>query len=71
MAATTIIGIDRATQPEETGLALAAWDGRRIVLREIACGSRQDLLASIVARECPRACALPVHRWKPMEVVSP
>jgi hypothetical protein len=47
---TTIIGIDCATQPEKTGLALALWDGGEVVLREIACGSRHELPAAIVAR---------------------
>jgi hypothetical protein len=47
---TTIIGIDCATQPEKTGLALALWDSGRVVLREIACGSRHDLPAAIVTR---------------------
>ena len=49
MPATTIIGIDCATQPEKTGLALARWDGGPVVLQEIACGSRHDRPAGIVA----------------------
>jgi hypothetical protein len=47
---TTIIGIDCATQPEKTGLALALWDGGPVVLRETACASRSDLPAAIVTR---------------------
>lgn len=50
MPPTTIIGIDCATQPEKTGLALALWDGGPVVLRETACGSRHDLPTAIVAR---------------------
>lgn len=50
MPPTTIIGIDCATQPEKTGLALALWNGGPVVLRETACGSRNDPPAAIVAR---------------------
>ncbi len=50
MAPITIIGIDCATQPEKTGLALALWDGGPVVLRETACGSRHNLPAAIAAR---------------------
>jgi hypothetical protein len=50
VAPITIIGIDCATQPEKTGLALALWDGGPVVLRETACGSRHNLPAAIAAR---------------------
>ena len=49
MILTTIIGIDCATQPTKTGLALGYYDGQAIHLQEVTIGSTPEtLLESIV-----------------------
>jgi len=46
---TTIIGVDCAAQPGNTGLAHALQDGERLIVLEARCATRQASAASIVA----------------------
>lgn len=46
---TYIVGIDCATSPRKTGLALAAWDAGTLRLLELTRGSRQRSPVAIVA----------------------
>ncbi|HXQ24572.1 MAG TPA: hypothetical protein VN812_23020 [Candidatus Acidoferrales bacterium] len=49
MRPTTIIGVDCAAQPGNTGLAHALQDGERLIVLEARCATRQASAASIVA----------------------
>lgn len=55
---TTIIGIDCAAQPENTGLARARADAHVLIVEEARCASRRETTAAIVGawlRGCERA----------------
>lgn len=49
----TIIGIDCATQPQKTGLALGMWDGTAVSLHTLTLGQRTHTLAQIIASWLP------------------
>jgi predicted nuclease with RNAse H fold len=45
----TIVGVDCAAQPENTGLARTTRDGETLIVHETCCASRRTSAASIVA----------------------
>jgi predicted nuclease with RNAse H fold len=45
----TIVGVDCAAQPEDTGLARTTWDGETLIVQETCCASRRTSAALIVA----------------------
>lgn len=49
----TIIGIDCATQPQKTGLALGSWDGTAVSLHTLTLGQRTPTLAHSIASWLP------------------
>jgi predicted RNase H-like nuclease len=49
----TIIGIDCATQPQKTGLALGTWDGTAVFLHTITLGQKNQSLAKTIASWLP------------------
>ena len=49
----TIIGIDCATQPQKTGLALGTWDGTAVSLRTVTLGHKKEPLAHTIANWLP------------------
>jgi predicted RNase H-like nuclease len=49
----TIIGIDCATQPQKTGLALGTWDGTAVSLHTITLGQKNQPLAQTIASWLP------------------
>ena len=50
----TIIGIDCATQPQKTGLAVGSWDGTAVSLHTITLGSKKEPLAQTIASWLPK-----------------
>lgn len=50
----TIIGIDCATQPQKTGLAVGKWDGTAVSLHTITLGKRTESLAHTIASWLPK-----------------
>ena len=49
----TIIGIDCATQPQKTGLAVGTWDGTAVFLHTVTLGHKKEPLAHILANWLP------------------
>lgn len=49
----TIIGIDCATQPQKTGLAVGLWDGTAVSLHTVTLGSKTTTLAHTLANWLP------------------
>jgi len=49
----TIIGIDCATQPQKTGLALGTWDGTVVSLHTITLGQKNQPLAQTITSWLP------------------
>jgi uncharacterized protein DUF429 len=49
MSAVTIIGVDCATQPAKTGLAIGQMDGDQVAIRESLCASRKRPASEIIA----------------------
>jgi len=49
LGATTIIGIDCATQPKKCGVARGRFEGGRVVVGEVALGSQIDSLSKTIA----------------------
>lgn len=49
----TIIGIDCATQPQKTGLALGTWDSTAVSLHTITLGRKKEPLAQTIAGWLP------------------
>ena len=49
----TIIGIDCATQPQKTGLAVGSWDGTAVSLHAISLGQQNPSLAQTITNWLP------------------
>jgi predicted RNase H-like nuclease len=49
----TIIGIDCATQPQKTGLALGTWDGTAVTIHTLTLGQKSQSLAQTIANWLP------------------
>ncbi len=49
----TIIGIDCATQPQKTGLAVGTWDGTAVSLHTVTLGQKHQPLAQTIANWLP------------------
>ncbi|WP_420644402.1 DUF429 domain-containing protein [Candidatus Leptofilum sp.] len=58
----TIIGIDCATQPQKTGLALGTWDGTAVSIQTVTLGnkssSRAQTIVNWISPNCPTLLAL-------------
>ncbi|MAU01116.1 MAG: hypothetical protein CL608_28570 [Anaerolineaceae bacterium] len=49
----TIIGIDCATQPQKTGLAVGTWNGTAVSLHTLTLGQKKQSLAQTIANWLP------------------